>query len=136
MAVLKTALAYFVIVLGFGFALGTLRTLWLAPALGANAAVILELPFMLAISWFTSLKLLRRWHHFPSMHQRAAIGFIALVMLLLAELALATLVFGQTSAAFRAALLQPAGLLGLAGQILFGIIPLLHRRAWRTSQIQ
>ena len=49
--VLKAATAYFALVFAAGFVLGTLRTLWLAPALGPMLAVAAELPVMLGVSW-------------------------------------------------------------------------------------
>ena len=44
---LTLALAYFLIVFGAGFLLGTIRVLLLLPVLGERAAELLEMPFML-----------------------------------------------------------------------------------------
>jgi hypothetical protein len=49
MRILKAALLYFAIVFGVGFVLGTIRTLWLVPRLGARAAELLEMPVMLVV---------------------------------------------------------------------------------------
>lgn len=43
-------LIYFAMVFGAGFALGIVRTLWLAPAIGDRAAELIEAPLMLAIT--------------------------------------------------------------------------------------
>lgn len=60
MPVLTAALAYSALVFAAGFALGTLRVLLLAPRLGEMAAVALELPVMLVLSWVAARAVLRR----------------------------------------------------------------------------
>uniref|UniRef100_UPI0013D942F5 hypothetical protein n=1 Tax=Sandarakinorhabdus rubra TaxID=2672568 RepID=UPI0013D942F5 len=57
---------------------------------------------------------------------RAVMGGTAFLWLMAAELGL-SLAFGRTAGEHLAALLAPAGLLGLAGQILFAALPLLVR---------
>jgi hypothetical protein len=51
MGSVKAAIGYFAVVFGMGFLLGTLRVLHIAPRLGEEFAVLIELPLMLAISW-------------------------------------------------------------------------------------
>ena len=51
-------------------------------------------------------------------------GGSAFVLLMLAELALAMLGFGRTGAQFAASLATAPGLVGLGGQIAFGLMPL------------
>ncbi len=48
---IRAALRYWLGIFALGFVLGTARTLWLEPMLGAVPAVTLELPVMLAASW-------------------------------------------------------------------------------------
>ncbi len=43
----RLGLAYFAVIFGLGFLLGTVRTLLLEPRIGALPAVALELPVML-----------------------------------------------------------------------------------------
>jgi hypothetical protein len=119
------ALAYFAAVFAAGFALGTLRTLWLAPRTGDLAAVALELPVMLALSWLAAGAVLRRWP-LPRGTPRLAMGGGAFVLLMLAEAGLAAAT-GTPPAAWAAGLLAPAGALGLAGQAAFAAIPALRR---------
>jgi hypothetical protein len=57
----KAGLAYFVVAFGFGFLLGTFRMLVIVPAVGEISAVMLEMPIMLAISWFSSRWLIGRF---------------------------------------------------------------------------
>ncbi len=52
MTALAIGLRYFAGVFTIAFALGTIRTLWLAPAVGTMAAVGVEVPLILAASWW------------------------------------------------------------------------------------
>ena len=50
-AALKAGVTYFALVYAIGFLLGTVRVLLLMPLVGETAAVLLEAPLMLAVSW-------------------------------------------------------------------------------------
>jgi hypothetical protein len=50
MRALKAGLVYFTLVFAAGFALGTVRVLFLVPAVGETVAVLTELPVMLTIA--------------------------------------------------------------------------------------
>jgi hypothetical protein len=121
---LGLGLRYFIGVFAAGFVLGTVRTLWLAPAIGDLAAVALELPAMLGFSWWWCRRLLAG----PSaaLAARALMGATAFLWLMLAELGL-SLAFGGTLATHLAAMAAPAGLLGLGGQLLFAALPLITK---------
>lgn len=119
------AIVYAAAVFAAGFVFGTVRTLWLAPQIGALAAVAVELPFMLAVSWLVAGAVLRR-RPLPGMPQRLAMGAVAFALLMAAEALLAR-AFGQSPAAWLAALATPAGALGLAGQAAFALVPALRR---------
>ncbi|WP_372917409.1 hypothetical protein [Sandarakinorhabdus sp.] len=54
---------------------------------------------------------------------RAVMGGTAFVWLMLAEFGL-SLAFGRAASGYGAALVTPAGLLGLAGQLVFAALPL------------
>lgn len=119
------AFAYFALVFAAAFVLGALRVTLIAPQVGALSAVALEVPVVLGIAWGVAGWVLRRW---PSdMRQRVLIGAVAFGLLMVAELALAVFAFGQTPAAFFAAMATRPGALGLAGQIGFAAIPALRR---------
>ena len=137
MAVLRAGGLYFAAVFALGFVLGTLRALWLAPMLGALAAVLIELPVMLAASYGAARWLIGRellaGRGFGS-GQALAMGLLAFVLLMLAEAGLADVLAGQGPGEWLAAMARPAGLAGLAGQILFALIPLLARRGGRFSR--
>lgn len=127
MGLLRAALAYFLPVFALGFVLGTVRTLWLTPLLGEVPAVAAELPVMLAASWLLARRTVRR-HAVTASGTALAVGLIAFALLLLAELALAVTLAGQSPAAWAAALTRPAGALGLAGQALFALLPAMALR--------
>jgi hypothetical protein len=121
MTALFLGLIYFLGVFAVGFVLGTARTLWLAPAVGDVAAVLAELPLMIGASRWWCRRLLARQP--LGLAGRAVMGGTAFTWLMLAELALA-LAFGRTPAQHLAAMLAPAGQLGLAGQGVFALLPL------------
>lgn len=122
--VAKAAAAYLAPVFAVAFLLGALRVTLVAPQTGPLAAVALEVPLVLALAWLVAGRVLARWPLPPA--GRLAMGALAFALLMLAELALA-LGFGQTPARFLADLATPPGLLGLAGQAGFGLIPLLRQ---------
>jgi len=124
MTALCLGLRYFAGVFAAGFGLGTVRTLWLAPALGESVAVAAELPVMLGISWWWCRRVLAGSS--PPLPARAVIGGTAFLWLMLAELGL-SLALGRTLAAHVAGLLAPAALPGLAGQLVFAVLPLIPK---------
>lgn len=119
--IFRAALSYWALVFAAGFVLGTARTLWLAPRLGDLAATAIELPLMLAISALAARHVLRRYSV-----SRASDAFIlggrAFALLLGSEAALA-LALGRNIGEWAAALVTPAGALGLAGQAGFAVLP-------------
>lgn len=118
---------YVALVFAAGFVLGTVRVLALAPRLGELGAVAAETPVMLAVSWFACGWTLRRVAVPAKVIPRAVMGAAAFAFLMTAELALTVLAFGGTPASFLATFAAPAGALGLAGQVAFGLIPLARR---------
>jgi hypothetical protein len=126
MTALAAGLRYFLGVFALGFVLGTIRTLWLAREVSELAAVLAELPLMIAASWWWCRRLLARQP--LDLAGRAVMGGTAFIWLMLAEFALA-LAFGRTPAQYLAGLLAPAGQLGLAGQGVFALLPLVVKTA-------
>jgi len=118
---------YFQIIFAVGFALGTLRVLALAPALGELPAVLVELPVILAASWLVSGRLVRRFK-VPREH-RLTMGALAFTLLILAEAVMSVFLFGRTFAQHMAHYRTVPGAVGLAGQIMFAAMPALHRRS-------
>jgi hypothetical protein len=124
---LRAGIAYFGIVFLAGFVLGTLRVLVLAPALGPTAAVAAEIPVMLVIAWIACRRLVGRFAVPAGLAARSAMGASAFALLGLAEALLGSIAFGRPVATQIADLGTPQGALGLAGQVVFGLLPVLQR---------
>ena len=60
MRVLRAALVYFALVLAAGFALGTIRMLFVVPRMGTRAAELMEAPFMLTVTILAARFIVRR----------------------------------------------------------------------------
>ena len=119
---LKPILAYVLPVFAVAVALGAVRVNLVAPRVGPLLAVAVELPLVLALSWAVAGRVLNRWPQ----TSRPGLGPASFLMLMLLELATA-LALGQSVTQFLAALTTPPGALGLAGQIGFGLIPLVRQ---------
>ncbi|SHG94544.1 hypothetical protein SAMN02745157_0044 [Kaistia soli DSM 19436] len=120
--VLRSAAAYFAVVFCAGFILGIIRTLWLAPRVGATLAVAVELPILLAVSIIVADRLMRRFA-VRGRREPLFMGGCAFVLLMLAEFTFAAGLAGTSPATYAASMATPAGALGLFGQILFALIP-------------
>lgn len=124
----KAGIVYFLCVFAAGFVLGTIRVLILVPAVGEWPANLIELPIILTICWFVCGWAIRRYAVEPALGGRATMGAIAFALVMIAELALATLLFGESISAYAARLAAPLGLAGLAGQLCFALFPLWRLR--------
>ncbi|MFN4020693.1 MAG: hypothetical protein ACK4IC_09270 [Erythrobacter sp.] len=122
MRIAGAGLAYWAGVFALGFVLGTIRVLWLAPLVGLMPATVIELPVMLAASWWAAGWLVRRFAIMPG-GEALAVGAFAFALLMAAECALAITMMGQTAAQWFAGMRQPHALLGLAGQAVFALMP-------------
>jgi hypothetical protein len=120
------AFLYFAVIFAAGFGLGAVRVLVTAPRLGELGGVLLELPVILSISWVVCGRSVRGFGLAGHPGAALAMGALAFAMLMIAELVLAVALFGRTPAEHYAAYRQPAGLIGLAGQIAFGLTPALR----------
>lgn len=127
--VLMAALVYWGGVFAAAFVIGAGRTLWLAPRIGALAAVAMEVPVVLAISLFAARAAVQHWRLGP--RSAGAMGAAAFVLLMASEWALAQ-AFGQSSAEWLAAMQTAPGALGLAGQVGFAVMPWAVRRSGET----
>jgi hypothetical protein len=126
---------YFALVLIAGFVLGTLRTLVLAPHLGDVAAVVVEIPAMLAIAWLACGVVIRRLRVPDEWTARLAMGGIAFSLLMAAEMVLAWILFARPPAEHFASYARPDALLGLAAQIAFGLFPLARLRGAGSARV-
>lgn len=116
-------LRYYAIVFAFAFAMGVARTLVIAPRLGATAAVLLEVPVVVVLSWAVWRRLIR--HRSLTTPQRAVVRASAFILTMASEVVLAELLRGQGAVDWLADVMTPLGRIGLAGQIAFAVIPML-----------
>lgn len=115
---------YAILVFAVGFALGTIRVLILVPRVGATVAVLLETPVILAASWWVSRACIARLAVSRAVSARLIMGLVAFVVLMLAEVTLAAVLFGRTVAGYLASLITVPGAIGLAAQVAFAAFPL------------
>jgi hypothetical protein len=124
MTALRFGTVYFLIVFACAFVTGVVRTLFVTPALGPTLAVMAEVPLIIAVSW-----LVARWMVLRTVPMRRAAlamaGMIAFALLMAAEAALAKALTGQSPAQWAASLFVVPGLIGLAGQLVFALMPLI-----------
>jgi hypothetical protein len=131
--VIRFASLYTAIVFALGFGLGALRIVWLAPAIGAFWAVIVEVPIMLVFSSIVAAWLVRRWRLLNG-ETGIEIGIVSFLLLQVVESLLVGLSgpvsFTNNVLIYWGDLSSPR-LIGLAGQLLFAALPFIH--IWRVS---
>jgi hypothetical protein len=130
---LRAGVVYFLAVFAAGFALGVLRTLFVAPRIGVLAAVAVELPIVLAVAWWVSARLQRASS--PTLCDAGLMGGTAFVLLMLAEASLSIALFGRTIAEHLALYADADHQLGFAGQVAFALIPTVQVRHRRRKDL-
>ncbi|MEM9619876.1 MAG: hypothetical protein AAF936_18125 [Pseudomonadota bacterium] len=130
---LRAGAAYFALIFALGFVLGTIRVLVLLPRVGETNAVLLEGPLILTASWFTCSFLITRYRVAPVFSKRLLMGASALILLLLAEFVLGVYGFSRSVGEHFAHYATMPGALGLAGQIVFGLFPIMQLLVGRRN---
>jgi len=130
---LKAGTAYFAVVYAIGFLLGTVRVLLLAPLVGETMAVLFEAPLMLLISWIAARWSSETFAVPAKLSPRVVMGVFAFALLILGELGVSSLVFGRSLEATFAAYGSLPGVLGLAAQMIFALLPLAQALLLRRS---
>ena len=125
---LKAAFGYFAAVFAAGFLLGVARTLLIAPRTGDLPAVALELPLILAVSWFACGWAIRRHDVASESGARLVMGVTSFILLMAAELAVSTLIAGRSLDQHMALYRTAPVLLGLCGQLVYAALPLIRLR--------
>ena len=125
MPILKAGVLYFTLVFGAGFVLGTIRTLWVVPHVGARTAELMETPLMLVVTIVAA-----RWTVLrlavPSVPSaRLAMGGIALVVLPVAESGLVLWIRGLSIREYLATRDPVSGTVYYVMLGLFAAMPLL-----------
>jgi len=88
MKILKAGMLYFALVFGAGFVLGPIRMLWVVPRVGTRIAELMESPIMLVVIIVAARWLIRRLAVPPEPSSRLGMGFLALALLMIAEISL------------------------------------------------
>jgi hypothetical protein len=128
MRILQAAALYFVLVFAAGWVLGPLRELVVVPRFGRTAGLLAELPLMLIAMILAARWTLRRLAVPAATAARAAVGLIALALLLAVEAGSLPLVRGVGVADYIAGHDFAAGLITLASFALFAAMPMLVGR--------
>ncbi|NWH07055.1 MAG: hypothetical protein HXY22_00120 [Alphaproteobacteria bacterium] len=122
---MKAGLAYGALTFAAGFLFGVLRVTLIAPRLGETAAILIELPLMLAIAWILCGAIIRHLVVAATPQSRAIMGELALVTLIVLEAAMTLTLFGRSLDEFVADYERPGPQLGLLAQALAATYPLL-----------
>lgn len=129
MQILKAGILYFVLVFGAGFFLGPIRVLWAVPRFGERTAELMEAPIMLAVIVLAARWTCRRRRVLSLPLHRLGVGFVALSLLLAAELTVVLWLRGLTIGEYMANRDPVEGAVYVAMLGLYAVMPLLvvHR---------
>jgi len=134
---IRVGFVYFAIVLGTGFILGMFRVPFLVPRIGDRWAELAEMPIMAVVIFFAAGYLLRRFPEICTPWRSLVAGFLALLLSVATELALATVLQERTLAAFISSRDKISGSVYIALLIVFAFMPrfrlLHHESAAHTS---
>lgn len=120
--------AYFAIVFGVGFFLGSIRVLWLVPQLGVRYAELAEMPIMLLAVFFAARWVTQYFAVPPVTSARLMVGSSALICLLIVEFTVVLWLQGMSIAESFANRDPISGAAYLVSLILFSLMPLLVNR--------
>lgn len=127
-ALFKAGIAYFALVFGAGFILGSIRVPLLVPRLGERIAELIETPFMLVVVVMAARFITRRFALPPRTFIRLGAGIVALALLLAAEFVLVAAIQGRSVSEYVANKDPVAGTIFLAMLVLFALMPLILGR--------
>jgi glucose uptake protein GlcU len=133
MKLLTWSAVYFAIVFGAGFVFGTVRLLWLVPAVGVRVAELSELPLMLTVVFFAARWVNRRFLAERDQPSRLIVGVTALVLLLLAEFILGVTLLGLTPKDVFSSRDPVSGAAYRASLCVFALMPWYLGRAGRRT---
>ncbi len=128
MKVLKAGTLYFALVFGAGFVLGPIRVFWVVPRVGVRMAKLMEAPFMLAAIIVAARWIVRRLAVPSAPSSRLGMGFVALGLLLVAEIILGYLLWGLSITELITTRDPVSGSVYYALLGVFAVMPLLAAR--------
>jgi len=133
MRALKTGALYFALVFEAGWVLGPVRELCVVPHIGRTAGVLLEAPLMLGTTIIAARWTIRRVAVSSALGPRAAVGLVALGMLLIAEVIGARWLRGLLIRDYVAGFFSVAGCITILLFLLFAAMPLIVERWPRAT---
>jgi len=131
---IKAGLTYFTLVFGAGFVLGMIRVPFLVPRLGERVAELVEMPFMFVVILLSARFIIRRFSLPAKVLARLGAGFVALGLLVAAEVLLAVALQDRTLGEYVASRDPVSGIVYLAMLALFAAMPLVLAR--RTKRVR
>lgn len=136
---IRAALVYFAIVLGTGFVLGMFRVPILVPRIGERWAELSEMSIMAAVIFLAAGYVLRHFPEICSPSRSLAVGLVALVLSVAAELGLAVILQNKTLAEFIRSRDKISGSVYIGLLLVFAVMPRLrlsghahHKHAYAT----
>lgn len=124
---IRAGLRYGLEAFALGFGLGIFRTLVVAPALGETVAVLIELPVLLSVMILRARHIVRGSPAIASRLDHLVMGATGFGLLMLCEFGLGA-ALGLSVRQWLTDMIRMPGGIGLAGQLLFALLPLLVRR--------
>lgn len=125
---IKAGIAYFALVFGAGFVLGMIRVPFLVPRLGERVAELVEMPFMLVAILWSARFVVTRFSLPATVLARLGAGFVALGLLVAAEVLLAVALQDRTLGEYVASRDPVSGSVYLAMLAVFAVMPLVLAR--------
>lgn len=130
---LTPALAYFLIVFGAGFVLGTVRVLLLLPLLGERTAELLEMPLMLAVIVVAAQWITKRYLQSAQSREQLAVGLTATGYMLAAEFLVGVMLRGLSPIEVWFNRDPVSGTAYYLSLVLFAVMPWLLARRQRPQ---
>jgi hypothetical protein len=120
------ALVYFGLVLGTGFVLGMIRVPFIVPIIGERWAELAEMPIMATVIFISSGYILNRFPEIQTRTRSLIAGFLALALLICAELGLAVALQRETLVEYIASRDKVSGAVYLVLLAFFALMPRLR----------
>lgn len=127
MRAVLAGIVYFAVVYLAGFALGQLREALIVPVVGRVAAVLVEMPLMLAIMTLAAKVVGRNMAVPTDIASRARMGIVAFGLLTLVEAVSAKLMRGHDLGQWLQSFATAEGFVSLLMFVLFAAMPMLVR---------
>lgn len=128
MRVAKAGLIYFLLLFAVGWILGPIRELWAVPLFGRTAAMASEAAIMMITMVAAARWVIRRFEVPRTLSATIVMGFVALGLLIPAEIAGVVSVRGLSLKGYFASFPTARGVISLLMFLLFAVMPSLVAR--------